>query len=136
MHKHLQQRAALTLILLTLALAACATVGDRMDALERTLAGFEKAVRWAQFDAAYSFRKWPPNVQPTLPANIKNIRVTGYDVTGLRFDKEHMTAWQLATIRYYDMDTSRERSLIHSQEWHYEPEEKRWYLSSEMPEFK
>lgn len=136
MHKHQQRRTSLILLLLTLALAACATVGDRLDSLQRTLAGFEKAVRWGQFEAAYSFRRWPPGTPPTLPANLKNIRVTGYDAGSLRLDKESMTAWQVVTIRYYDLDTSREHSIIHSQEWRYDPEEKRWYLISEMPEFK
>lgn len=133
---HTPPRQTLILILATLVLASCATVGDRLDALQRTLAGFEKSVRWAQFDAAYSFRKWPPGEQPTLPAYLKNIRVTGYDAANLRLDKDNLTAWQLVTIRYYDLDTSRERSVIHSQEWHYEAEKKRWYLISELPDFK
>jgi hypothetical protein len=124
------------LALLALTLAACATVGERMDRLERTLAGFEKAVRWGQFEAAYSFRQWPPGVQPTLPANLKNIRVTAYDATNLRLDAKRMTAWQTVTIRYYDLDTSVVHSVQHSQEWRYEPDEDRWYLVSEMPAFK
>lgn len=135
MHKQ-QRRASLIVLLFALALTACATTGDRLDALQRTLAGFEKAVRWAQFDAAYSFHEWPPGAQPSLPAKLKNIRVTGYDVANLRIDNEGVRAWQIVTIRYYDLDTSREHSITHSQEWRYEEKEKRWYLISEMPDFK
>lgn len=121
-------------LLTSLLLGACATA-DRLDALNQTLRAYEKAIRWAKFDIAYSFRKWDADEQPRLPARLKNVRVTGYEVGNSRFDEKTMTTTQFVTIRYYNTDTLRERSLEDKQRWKYFPEPKRWYLLSDLPDF-
>jgi len=121
----------LGLSLATLLLGACATQGDIMDNLNKTLRGYEKAVRWAKFDAAYSYHKWDTNQEVTIPANMENIRVTKYEPSGQKFDPQKQIMKQTITLHYYNTDDLRERSLKIRHEWKYFPESKRWYLISE-----
>jgi hypothetical protein len=116
--------------LATLLLGACATQGDLMDSLNKSLRGYEKAVRWAQFDAVYSFHKWEGDAPATLPASLKNIRVTHYETSGQKFDPKQKVMKQMLTLRYYSTDSLRELTLQVPQEWKYFPELKRWYLIS------
>jgi len=113
-----------------LLLGACATQGEIMDNLNKTLRGYEKAVRWAEFDAAYSYHKRETNQETTIPANMENIRVTKYESSGQQFDPQKLAMKQTVTLHYYNTDDLRERSLKLRHEWKYFPESKRWYLIS------
>lgn len=121
--------------LLLLGLTGCATTLDKMDSLNRTLRAYEKNIRWAKFDAAYSFHKWAPGEIPSIPKHLKYIRVTGYDVSGSSFDEKTMTATQTVAIRYYSMETSVEHTLEDKQRWQYDADIKRWQLISPPPTF-
>jgi len=128
--QHLLLRGFL-LAISALLLSACATQGDIMDKLNTTLRGYEKAVRWAKFDAVYSYHKWEAG-QEMLPAdNMENIRVTKYQSSRQKFDPKHKVMKQIISLRYYNTDDQRERSLKHQHEWQYFPKLKRWYLVSE-----
>ncbi len=121
--------------LLLITLGACATTYDKMDKLNMTLRAYEKALRWAKFDTAYSFHKWDANEQPSLPKHLKDIRLTNYSVSNQSFDEDSMTAKQTVTMRFYNQNNLRERSLETKQRWKYFPDKKRWYLMSEPPTF-
>jgi len=119
------------LSLAALLLSACATQGEMMDDLNKTLRGYEKAVRWAKFDAVYSYHKWETDKEADIPANMENIRVTKYESSNQRFDQQKLVMKQTVTLHYYNTDDLRERSLKHRHEWKYFPENKRWYLISD-----
>jgi hypothetical protein len=125
-----------SVLLLLITLGACATSYDKMDKLNMTLLGYEKALRWAKFDVAYSFHKWDADEQPSLPKYLKNIRLTSYSAGNHSFDETSMTAKQMVTISYYNKDNLRERSMENKQSWKYFPDKKRWYLISKPPTFK
>ena len=116
-------------------LAACASTADKMDRLNSTLRGYEKALRWAKFDIAYSYHKWESKEQPSIPNHLKNIRLTNYGASNSSFDEKTMTAKQTVTINFYNKNNLRERSLEDKQRWKYFPDEKRWYLMSKPPSF-
>ena len=118
------------LYLLIILLCACSTTADKMDKLNNTLKGYEKALRWAKFDAAYSFHKWDSDEQPSMPSHLKNIRITKYVVSNKVFDEKTMTAKQSVSISYYNTNNLREKSLEDKQRWKYFPDHKRWYLMS------
>ncbi|HEC20774.1 MAG TPA: hypothetical protein ENI97_15780 [Gammaproteobacteria bacterium] len=118
-------------VLASLLLGACATQGDIMDKLNTTLRGYEQAVRWGQFDAVYSFHRWPDEQEPSLPANMENIRITKYAASGQRLDPKKMIMKQTVTLSYYNTDDQRVRSIKHRHEWKYFPKLKRWYLISD-----
>ncbi|MCF6338735.1 MAG: hypothetical protein L3J84_12440 [Gammaproteobacteria bacterium] len=119
------------LSLTALLLSACATQGEMMDDLNKTLRGYEKAVRWAKFDAAYSYHKRETDQEVSIPINMENIRVTKYESSNQRFDQQKLVMKQTVTLHYYNTDDLRERSLKHRHEWKYFPENKRWYLISD-----
>jgi len=121
----------LGLSLAALLLGACATQGEMMDSLNKTLRGYEKAVRWAKFDAAYSYHKWNTDQEASIPTNMENIRVTKYESSSQRFDQQKLIMKQTITLHYYNTGDLRERSLKHRHEWKYFPESKRWYLTSD-----
>ncbi len=118
-----------------LLLGACATTGQRLDALDHTLRQYEKAVRWAQFDAVYAHHRWSEDAQPTPPASLRNVRVTQYRVNNSKLAADKMHYRQTVTIHYYLLDSARERSLVHRQTWEYDPEQKRWLQTSPPPQF-
>jgi hypothetical protein len=117
--------------LVTLLLGACATQADMMEDLNKTLRGYEKAVRWAQFEAVYSFHKWADGQEPTIPANMEKIKVTKYETSREKFDPKAKVMKQTVTLSYYNTDDQRVRTLKHPHEWKYFPKSKRWYLISE-----
>lgn len=120
---------------LLITLGACATTYDKMDKLNMTLRAYEKALRWAKFDMAYSFHKWETDEQPSIPGQLKDIRLTNYSASNKSFDENSMTAKQTVTIRYYNQNNLRERSLETKQRWKYFPDKKRWYQTSKPPTF-
>ena len=126
---------ALTICLLLIILGACASTNDKMDKLNITLRGYEKALRWAKYEMAYSFHKWDTEEQPSIPEHLKNIRLTSYGASNQSFDEDNMTATQSVTIRYYNQNNLRERSLEDKQRWKYFSDKKRWYLISKPPAF-
>jgi hypothetical protein len=121
----------LRVALATLLLSACATQADMMDDLNKTLRGYEKAVRWTQFDAVYSFHKWANDQEPSIPANMEKIKVTKYETSREKFDPKAKIMKQTVTLNYYNTDDQRVRTLKHRHEWKYFPKSKRWYLISE-----
>lgn len=123
----------LTLILLA---GGCATPADKFDTLERSLRGYEKAVRWGKFDMAYTFYRWEDGQQPVIPEYLKGVRVTRYDINSRDFNSKAMTTKQVVTIYYYHMDTQREHSLTDTQDWEYDKEKRRWFIISKPPVYK
>lgn len=118
-----------------LLLSACATTADRLEHLDRVQHDYEKAIRWAQFDAAISFRKLEPGEPIPSTAALKNVRVTRYTVNNSSLGADKMSATQVVTINYYRTDTSRERSVVDRQQWKYFSDDKHWYLMTPLPEF-
>jgi len=116
--------------LFIIVLSGCSTTADKMDKLNNTLKGYEKSLRWAKFNAAYSFYKWESDEQPSMPSHLKDIRITKYIVSNKIFDEKTMTAKQTVSISYYNTNNLREKSLEDKQRWKYFPDQKRWYLMS------
>jgi len=124
--------------LITLLLGACAGIenAEKMDNLNKTLRGYEKAIRWAKYDAAYSYHKWEDDVQPSIPKDIENFRVTKYETFGQKFSEKDMIMKQTLKLRYYNTESQREKALQQIQEWKYYPKLERWYLISAPLTFK
>ena len=125
----------ITICLLLALLGACSTTYDKTDKLHSSLKGYEKALRWAKFEAAYSFHKWDEKEQPSIPKHLKDIRLTKYEVRNRIFDEKTMTAKQTVAISYYNTGNLREKSLEDKQRWKYFPDKERWYLMSKPPSF-
>ncbi len=126
----------LTIALISLMLGACSSTSQLMDHLNQSLRGYERAVRWANFDLAYSFHQWDEEVQPMLPAVMKDIKITSYQTSSEKFDQKKLEMKQLVTVGYYNTNNLRERTMQIRQHWKYYRDLKRWYLISEPITFK
>ena len=124
-------------LLLVLLLAACAaTGGERVEQLDRTLWLYERAVRWSEFELAYSMHKQDAEVPSVPPAGLENIEVTGYVASNRVVNDDRTRATQVVQIRYVNREHMRERTIVDRQEWEYDSERKQWLLVSPPPELR
>lgn len=127
----------LWLLLLALSLGACAAISEneRMTGLDNTLKNYERAIRWADFDAAYGFHRWGDGDDPTPPKRLGNVRVTQYQLVNSHMATDNLSYTQTVRISYYLLDSPRERQIIDRQRWEYDEKAGRWWLASPPPQF-
>lgn len=105
--------------------------------LEKTLHEYEMTLRWGYLQHLGNFLA--PEVQQAAPLTeeeIKNIRITGYELmrTPVFLDMNHVT--QTAIIRYVFEDRQVEKQLTDQQLWSYDPETERWNRANPIPSLK
>lgn len=124
-------------VLLTLwVLGGCQTPGETRKAnlLDSTVTGYGAALRWGHYESALSVRD-PELGESPLP-DVKNLRLTGYEVVSPPVMIDEVTAVQVVRIEYVREDEQRVHSLMDQQRWRYDPELKAWWLASPFPEFR
>jgi hypothetical protein len=129
----------LVLLLTAILLQACAAVGDskKSISLDKALYYYESAIRWADFPAADSLRRYQGEPVPvTAPDKLKRIKVTGYDVVSTNPSGDETTVYITVKISYYDEDSLKLKSLTDNQIWQYDDQQKIWYISTPLPVFK
>ena len=122
---------------LLLMLAACATQQHSRDLLKVSLYDYSGAIRWNRFDAAAQFLDPEQLAKKPVTAlelqRYEQIQVTGYYVKGT----EHLSPTEVAQVvelRFVNRHTQAERSVIDQQRWRYDPELRRWWLTSGLPD--
>lgn len=71
--------------------------------------------------------------------NLKKLRktkVTSYELLDREISKDKLLARQSVEIKYYKLDSMIEKTLIDTQVWEYDREEKTWRLQGGLPDFK
>jgi len=122
-------------ILLTLLFITSCAMVDPMEALGYTWREYERTIRWDDISGAIHYLKEDAVTTAKFPKNIKNLKVTGYDVIRESVDSDQMIAHQDVKIRFYNVNDFVEKSFVDKQEWKYDDKNKRWFLSSELPKF-
>ena len=125
--------------LLGLVLTGCASMEskERIESLDRSLITYGKALRWGEYEEAALYRL-PRDGRPVRSVNrddFKDIRVTSYQVFEQRFNRVQTEARVTMSISYYHEDTGTARTITDQQTWWYEPNQKRWFLDGDLPEF-
>ena len=129
---------ALLLALVALLLAGCAASAGgtkRTDAMTE----YSSAVRWNEFDDAWTFVD--PAVRSERPLSdvererFRQVQVTGYNELSRTISPDGLTLEQVVEIRLVNRNTQVERTLTDHQRWKYDPEAKRWWLVSGLPDF-
>ena len=125
---------AATLVLVLL--AACASAGQRSPR-DQVLYDYVSAVRWSDFDAAARF------LDPMLLARepltdlererYRQFQVSGYEVKSASEPAEGEYR-QVVEIRLVNRHTQVEKVLTDRQQWRWDPEAKRWWLASGLPD--
>jgi len=129
----------ITLLLTAILLQACAAVDDskKSISLDKALYYYESAMRWADFPAANSLRRYEGDPAPvTDPAKLKRIKVTGYDIVSTNPSDDESTVYITVNISYYDQDNLKLMSLVDNQVWQFDDKQKIWYISTPLPVFK
>ncbi len=115
-------------------LMACNTV-EPIQSLGYTWRAYERTIRWGDVSGAVHFLKEDAVTTAKFPKNIKNLKVTGYDVIQKSVNEDDMIAHQEVKIRFYNVNDFVEKSFIDRQEWEYDTKNNRWYLSSKLLTF-
>jgi hypothetical protein len=129
----------LVLILTAILLHACASVDDSKKSInfDKTLYYYESAMRWADFPAANSLRRYEGDPAPvTNPDKLKRIKVTGYDIVDTKPSDDESAVYITVKISYYDEDNLKLMSLIDNQVWQFDGKQQSWYISTPLPVFK
>jgi hypothetical protein len=125
------------LLLIALMLSGCASLGAQRTPRDDMLYSYVSAVRWSDFDAALNFVD--PEVRLANPISdlererYKQYQVAGYDVKSGSEPGEGLYE-QVVEIRLVNRHTQTERVITDRQSWRYDPESKRWWLMSGLPD--
>lgn len=138
-HYPLKQQLLGWAALLGLVLTGCASMEskERIESLDRSLIIYGKALRWGDYEEAALYRL-PRDGRPVRSVNrddFKDIRVSSYQIFEQRFNRAQTEARVIMSISYYHEDTGTARTITDQQTWWYEPNQKRWFLDGDLPEF-
>ena len=123
---------------LVLMRAACAMAPSTMNPQDEALDQYGVAVRWSEFADAWAFvdpplRQLHPLTELEME-RFKQIQVTGYDLKG-RAPTPDGGLEQTVEIRLINRNTQIERTIVDHQSWRWDPEAKRYWLTSGLPDF-
>jgi len=130
----------LLLLVMSIALGVTATgcgqvKEDKMaQRLESSLSSYRQAIRWGYYPAAVGFLHPESRTDIDLE-QLKNIRVTGYEVIQPPIIDDDSVAVQLVQIDYVLNDRQVLRSLGDRQQWRYDEDSGAWWLHSGLPPF-
>ena len=125
------------LALCLLLLAGCASTPDRGDALREAQYAWSAAIRWGDFEGAWTlvdpaWRAEHPLTNLVLE-RFKQVQVTGYEVKDREIGADGSVT-QTVEIRVVNRNTQVERSFIDHQRWRFDPASKRLWLTSGLPD--
>ena len=129
----------IVLLLTAVLLQGCAAIDDskKTISLDQSLYYYESAMRWADFTAADSLRRYEGAPAPaTDPAKLQRIKITGYDVLNTVPSDDESSVYITVRISYYDEDNLKLTSVTDNQVWQYDAGKNVWYISTPLPVFK
>ncbi|HEY0178274.1 MAG TPA: hypothetical protein VGC30_01435 [Dokdonella sp.] len=118
-------------------LAACATTRSKQNLLDDTLRAYASAVRWGDLAQAQAFLD-PKLREQRAPsaldlARFKQVRVTAYEEQP-RTPVGDDEVSQVVEIGLVNVNTQTARSIVDRQLWRYDEKDKRWWLTSGLPD--
>jgi hypothetical protein len=125
-------------LLCVLVLIGCATYDKhkQQESFEDITEVYGKAIRWGKFEVANDFRDNKGNEEKPDFEYLKNIKVTSYELKAVNVSHDGNAVQQDVEIEYYKIDQFIEKTITDGQLWKYNEEEGRWFLHSELPDFK
>ena len=135
-------RAAVVALLSVVLLASCASMSmkniqSKETILEDTLKMYAATMRWGDMTQGLGFvdPKYP-QVHPMTDlelARYKQVRVTSYDDQPAAPVSE-IEVHQTVEIGLVNINTQSARSVLDNQIWRYDEKEKRWWLTTGLPD--
>ena len=127
----------LALCLCVVALAGCASPQHNMSALDRVQYAYSAAIRWGDFEGAWSLVD--PKVRQERPltdidfSRYKQVQISGYRDQGgtVAPNGEVVRDIEIGVI---NRNTLAERSVRYRERWRYDEAAKTWWLTSGLPD--
>ena len=120
-----------------LLLAGCASTGKEMSALQRAQYDWSAAIRWGDFEGAWSlvdpeWREAHPLTDLQLE-RYRQVQVSHYrDLASSPGESEALREIEIGVINRHTMA---ERSLRYTEQWRYDAAEKTWWITGGLPDF-
>lgn len=133
-------RAAASIVLAVVAaglLAACGTIEKDRQALglQAATSGYQSAIRWGYYETALGYVHPDLRKDGKVPPELKNVRLTGYDVVQPPLIQQEGTATQIVDIEYLHEDRQVVKRLTDRQTWRWDERLGSWWLHSGLPRF-
>ena len=122
-------------VMLVLGCASMQT-GEKMSQFDETSRAYLRAIRWGEYEAAFSFKKLTARDEE-LPdfENYRTVKVTDYKVKQTIIAEDQSRIIQIVDFQYYRMKDVTVKNLIDRQKWEYDKEQEKWFLQSDLPAF-
>lgn len=108
---------------------------DKQDSMTKTLHSYELTVRWGELSQIYSFLHPDLAKETKMQDNLKNIRVTSYDVIKGPTGVSDFQVMQSVKILYIYNDRQVQKGMIDNQVWTYNEDKKEWRRTNPIPQF-
>jgi hypothetical protein len=136
-------RRVLLVSVLTLLFAGCESLSpikafkdkDKQDSLTKVLHSYELTVRWGELSQIYSYLTPEMVKKAEIQTNLNNIRVTSYEAIKGPIATAENKAMQTVKINFIYNDRQIQKTLIDTQEWTYETDNKEWRRTNSIPKF-
>lgn len=134
----------MTLLMLTLSMTSCGwnkqAWGTRSDEFLKTSIRYRSAVRWAEYDEAFSYIKLRDGESVDLDLdNLNKIEVTAYEIvkrTSVARTETTPEETQVVVEINFLRDASPSVNKIKREEtWWFDEEADKWYLDGNLPDF-
>ena len=135
--RHKLMKKLITVIVIFSLLVACGGRMTKKKALDHTLYQYAKVMRWADYNTAITY--FSPDIDPIhKPTSIdiermKQFNVSSYVESPILPGETDNSIVQNVQIKLYNIHTKREKVVIDQQNWEYDTEAKRWWLTSGLP---
>lgn len=109
----------------------------QMNLFDATARAYLRTLRWGDYETAYAFKN-PQSTDDKLPdfETLSQIRITAYNVKQTILSEDQTKVLQVVDFQYYRTNDVTVKNLIDQQKWEYDKKAERWYLMSDLPEFK
>jgi hypothetical protein len=127
------------MVVVALALAACATDSKQMNALDRAQYDWSAAIRWNDFEGAWNLVDPEYRQQHPMSAlefeRYKQVQVSGYSDLASQLAPDGLGARREIQISVINKHTMTERSIRYTEVWRYDAEARAWWITSGLPDF-
>ena len=127
------------LLLLALLLVSCNdnNIKHQASTLNDAINEYNKSLRWSMFNDLDSYsRSIDGKQQPVDRDAMKDIRITGYEVTDKDINPDATKAVVKGTLSYYNNEYGVLKTIPFEQHWWYDAGLKHWFTDSALPSFK
>ena len=124
-------------ILLFVMMCSCAGFFEtkRLALLEDTSFLYEQALSAGKYRAAYRYIKTNTHAHEPDFRSLDAIKISSYELIDKTSERNAKIAQLTIRIRYFHSHFLIEKTLIDVQQWEYDTDEERWWLTTGLPNF-